>query len=355
MREGQAYTLSDLAERFALRLHARDGVKLAGESLVSGLATLQSAGPDQVSFFSSVAYRKCLHETRAAAVILKENAVEDSPVPCLITDNPYLVYAKLTALFDRTPKPLAGIDPSAVIHPSADISPSASIGPLCVIGADVVIEDDVILKDSCSVGEGSSIGAGSYLHSRVTIYHGVTVGSETIIHSGAVIGCDGFGFAPDVVKRDGQDVLCGWRKIYQLGGVVIGKHVEIGANTSIDRGALDDTVIGDGVIIDNLVQIAHNVKIGDHTAIAACSGIAGSTEIGKNCTIAGAVGIVGHLKIADRVHITAKSLVTGSITESGSYSSGTALSPTSSWRRNAVRFSQLDSLFQRVRNLESEK
>ncbi|HQQ63781.1 MAG TPA: UDP-3-O-(3-hydroxymyristoyl)glucosamine N-acyltransferase [Pseudomonadales bacterium] len=355
MRERQTYTLSDLAERFALRLHASGDVKAAGESVVSGLATLQSAGRDQVSFFSSVTYRKHLLETQAAAVVLKENAAEDCPVPCLIADNPYLVYARLTALFDRTPRTTVGVHPSAVVHPSAHVSPTASIGPLCVIEANAVIGDEVVLKDSCSVGEGSVIGAGSYLYSRVTIYHGVSVGAGAIIHSGAVIGSDGFGFAPELTHSADGDVMCGWRKIHQLGGVVIGKHVEIGANTTIDRGALDDTIIGDGVIIDNLVQIAHNVKIGNNTAIAACTGIAGSTEIGHNCTIAGAVGIVGHLKIADRVHITAKSLVTGSITEPGSYSSGTALSPTSSWRRNAVRFSQLDSLFQRVRVLESDK
>jgi UDP-3-O-[3-hydroxymyristoyl] glucosamine N-acyltransferase len=188
------------------------------------------------------------------------------------------------------------------------------------------------------------------LHSRVTLYHDVVIGDQVVIHSGTVIGADGFGFAPDFAGEGG-----GWCKIHQLGGVVIGNRVEIGANTCIDRGALDDTVIEDGVIIDNLVQIAHNVKIGRNTAIAACTGIAGSTEIGQHCTIAGAVGIVGHLKIADRVHITAKSLVTGSIREAGSYSSGTALAPTAAWRRNAVRFSQLDSIFQRVRALEGNQ
>ena len=344
------YTLADIAERFSLRLSGRSGIAVSGDVDVDGLATLSSACASQLSFFTNIAYREQLQKTSAAAVILKENAVEDCPVPCLVADNPYLAYAKISALFDMLPVPVSGIHPSVVIDPSACVAASAYIGPQCAIAANVLIGEGVVINAGCVIGEGSVIGARGYLHSRVTIYHGVTVGEDAVIHSGAVVGSDGFGFAPDFSAHGG-----GWCKIYQLGGVVIGKRVEIGANTCIDRGALDDTVIGDGVIIDNLVQIAHNVKIGNNTAIAACSGIAGSTEIGENCTIAGAVGIVGHIKIADRVHITAKSLVTGSINEAGSYSSGTALSPTVAWRRNAVRFSQLDSLFQRVRALESNR
>ncbi len=345
------YTLADIAERFSLRLAGRSGIAVSGDVQVSGLATLSSACASQLGFFTNIAYREQLQKTRAAAVILKESAVEDCPVSCLVADNPYLAYAKISALFDVLPVPISGIHPSAVVDPSANIAPSACIGPQCVVAANAFIGDSAVINAGCIIGEGSVIGARSYLHNRVTIYHGVMVGEEVVIHSGAVVGSDGFGFAPDF-SADGSG---GWCKIYQLGGVVIGNRVEIGANSCIDRGALDDTVIGDGVIIDNLVQIAHNVKIGNNTAIAACSGIAGSTEIGENCTIAGAVGIVGHIKIADRVHITAKSLVTGSINESGSYSSGTALSPTTAWRKNAVRFSQLDSLFQRVRTLESNR
>ncbi|HSC75348.1 MAG TPA: UDP-3-O-(3-hydroxymyristoyl)glucosamine N-acyltransferase [Pseudomonadales bacterium] len=345
----QCYTLTDIAERFSLRLQGRSGLLVDQDISISGLATLSSAGRSQLSFFSNVAYREQLQNTRAAAVILKENAIEDCPVPCLVTDNPYLAYAKISALFDTKPVSVPGIHPSAFVDPSASVAASASIGPQCVVSANALIGEDVVLNAGCVIGEASVIGAQGYLHSRVTVCHGVTVGDNVVIHSGAVIGSDGFGFAPDF------SVAGGWCKIHQLGGVVIGNRVEIGANTCIDRGALDDTVIGDGVIIDNLVQIAHNVKIGNNTAIAACSGIAGSTEIGQNCTISGAVGIVGHIKIADRVHITAKSLVTGSINEAGSYSSGTALSPTTAWRRNAVRFSQLEGLFQRVRTLESHR
>lgn len=344
------YTLAGIAERFSLCLTGRQGVAVDGQSPVTGMATLPNAGATELGFFTSAAYRKQLQETRAAAVILNSNVVEDCPVPCLVADNPYLVYARISALFDKTPRQLPGIHPSAVVHPSARIAASASIGPGCVISADTAIGEDTVLNASCTIGEGSCIGERGYLHSRVTVCHGVRIGNDAVIHSGAVIGSDGFGFAPDF-SEDGV----GWRKIHQLGGVVVGDRVEIGANTCIDRGALDDTVIGDGVIIDNLVQIAHNVKIGNNTAIAACTGIAGSTEIGQNCTIAGAVGIVGHIKITDRVHITAKSLVTGSINEPGSYSSGTALTPTTAWRRNAVRFSQLDSLFQRVRAMEGNR
>lgn len=244
-----------------------------------------------------------------------------------------------------------GVHATAVIDSSARVAPTASIGAHCVVAANAVIGEGVVLGAGCSVGRASVIGDRSVLHAHVAIYHGVTVGRDVVIHSGVVIGSDGFGFAPNFAT----DGVSGWQKIHQLGGVVIGDRVEIGANTCIDRGALDDTVIEEGVIIDNLVQIAHNVKIGKYTAIAACTGIAGSTEIGQHCTIAGAVGVVGHLRIADRVHITAKSLVTGSIHESGSYSSGTALTKTAAWRKSAVRFLQLESLFQRVRTLEKHQ
>lgn len=342
--------LSEIAERFSLRLVAREGVELRPDVPVAGLATLTAASDSTISFFSNLAYRKQLAETRAAAVILKESAVDDCPVPCLVTDNPYLAYARVSAVFDRAPQAEAGIHASAFVDPSARIAPTASVGPHCVVAAGVSIGDSAVIGAGTVIGEGCVVGERCFLYPRVTVYHGVIFGADVIVHSGAVIGADGFGFAPDFSPEGG-----GWCKIHQLGGVVIGNRVEIGANTCIDRGALDDTVIADGVIIDNLVQIAHNVRIGENTAIAACTGIAGSTEIGRHCTIAGAVGIVGHLKIADRVHITAKSLVTGSISEAGSYSSGTSLSPTTVWRKNAVRFSQLDSLFQRVRTLEGNR
>ena len=346
----QSYTLADIAERFSLRLSGGSEGDVS-QRLVHGVATLAAANSSQLSFFSNTAYRNQLQQTQAAAVILKAEASADCPVPCLVSENPYLDYARITSLFAAQGAVDVGVHATAVIDPSACIAPTASIGAHCVVAADAVIGEHVVLGAGCSVGSASVVGDRSFLHARVTIYHGVKIGTDAVIHSGAVIGADGFGFAPDFSK----DGTGGWQKIHQLGGVVIGDRVEIGANTCIDRGALDNTVIEDGVIIDNLVQIAHNVKIGKYTAIAACTGIAGSTEIGQHCTIAGAVGIVGHLRIADRVHITAKSLVTGSISEPGSYSSGTALTQTSAWRKSAVRFLQLESIFQRVRALENHK
>jgi UDP-3-O-[3-hydroxymyristoyl] glucosamine N-acyltransferase len=344
----QSYTLAEIAERFSLQLSGCSAGE-ASQCRVYGIATLVAADSRHISFFSKASYRGQLQQTRAAAVILKEDAAADCAVPCLISADPYLAYAQLSALFAEPRECAAGVHATAVVDVSARIALSASIGAHCVIAADAVIGEGVVLGAGCFVGRASVIAARSFLHPRVTIYHGVNIGTDAIIHSGAVIGADGFGFAPNFSADSAER---GWQKIHQLGGVVIGDRVEIGANTCIDRGALDDTIIDDGVIIDNLVQIAHNVKIGKYTAIAACTGIAGSTEIGQHCTIAGAVGIVGHLRIADRVHITAKSLVTGSINEPGSYSSGTALTKTAAWRKSAVRFLQLESLFQRVRVLE---
>lgn len=339
------YTLAELAQSLALRLHLPAGVPDVSAAPVRGLATLQRADGSCLSFFANTSYRKDLLSTQALGVILSEQSLADCPVAALVSDNPYLSWAHLTALFNRAPRPTTGsIHATAVIHPSAQIAATASIGAHCVIAAGVRIEDDVVISSACTVGEGSVIGARGFLHARVTLYHGVLIGSDVVIHSGAVIGADGFGFAPQ-----GN----GWCKVHQLGGVVIGNKVEIGANTCVDRGALDDTVICDGAIIDNLVQIAHNVCVGENTAIAACSGISGSSTLGANCTLAGNVGLVGHIHLADRVHITGKSMVTGSIKESGSYSSGTPLMPTASWRKNAVRFSQLTNLFRRVAALES--
>lgn len=345
MIAGQTYTLGELAARFAFRLHVAEAdVEKVASVIVAGFATLQHAQGNQLSFFANKAYRNQLRATQAAAVILSASEITDCPVPCLIADNPYLAYAKVSALFDQLTFPDPGVHPTAVVHPTATVSPTASIGPHVVIEHEAVIGDGVVIGAGCVVGSRTSLGARTFLHPRVVLYHGVTVGSDVVLHSGVVIGADGFGFAKD----NGQ-----WCKIHQLGGVIIGNYVEIGANTCIDRGAIDDTVISNSVIIDNHVQIAHNVSIGEGTAIAACSGIAGSTTVGAHCTIAGAVGIVGHLTIVDGVHITAKSLVTGSIMQSGSYSSGTAMQPTATWRKNAVRFLQLDTLFDRVRVLES--
>lgn len=331
-------SLAALAARFNLTLSADANP----DCVIDGLAPLPVASGSQLTFFTNPSYREQLKACRAGAVILRAEHAELSPVPCLISANPYASFAQVSALFDDTPTLAAGIHPTAVIAPTAKIAASAAIGPHAVIGDYVEIGERCQINSGVHIAAFSVLGDDCDLRANVVIGHRVCLGKRVRIHAGSSIGADGFGFAPDFQAENP-----GWRKIHQLGGVVIGDDVEIGANTCIDRGALGDTEIGRGVIIDNLVQIAHNVKIGEFTAIAACTGIAGSTEIGAYCTIAGAVGIVGHIKIADRVHITAKSLVTGSILEAGSYSSGTALMPTKAWRKSAVRFTQLDKLFRR--------
>ena len=316
-----------------------------GQCEVVGINTLQQAQAGELSFLANPAYQRFLSSTKAAAVILKPNQASLYSGNKLLTDNPYLAYAKLSKLFDPAPTPVAGVHPSAVVDGSAKIGEGASIGANASISAGVVIGANTHIGAGCHVGENTVIGESSRLYANVTLYHGVSLGNQVTLHSGAVIGGDGFGFAP---SPDG------WIKIHQIGGVVIGDRVEIGAGTTIDRGALDDTVIGNGVIIDNKVQIAHNVKIGENTAIAGCTGIAGSTTIGRNCTIAGAASIIGHLHIADGVHISVDTLVNKSITEPGSYSSGTVAAPTKLWRKNAVRFGQLDKMATRLSALEKQ-
>ncbi|TNF33497.1 MAG: UDP-3-O-(3-hydroxymyristoyl)glucosamine N-acyltransferase [Gammaproteobacteria bacterium] len=323
------------------------GAECAGDAacVITGIHTLQQAGPSEIAFLANGAYRRHLKETRAAAVILAAGFADECPVPCLVVANPYLAYARLSQLFSTMPVAKAGIHPSAVIAPTARVAATAAIGPRCVIGEHAVIGERTVLQPGVVIGDRSRVGAGCLLHANVTLYHDVQLGDRVTVHGSAVIGSDGFGFASSPE---------GWVKIAQNGGVRIGSDVEIGAGTTIDRGALDDTVLEDGVIVDNQVQIAHNVRIGQGTAIAGCTAIAGSTRIGKGCTIAGGVGITGHLTIADNVHITAMSLISKSIDEPGAYSSGTAMAPTQEWRKNAVRFLQLDQLFRRVSALEKK-
>ena len=337
MAQQAAYSLAELAERL--------GVGFAGDAAtrLHGLATLKGAGPGQLSFFHNSRYFQALLGTRASAVILRPDYLDKCPTNALLSERPYITFAQATRLFEQRHSAPVGIHPSAVIDPSAEIDPSASISPHVVVGARARIGANVSIGPHCSIGDDSVIGAGSLLNANVTLYHGVTVGERAVIHAGVVIGSDGFGFA-----FDGERHL----KIAQLGGVRIGDDVEIGSGTCIDRGALEDTEIGDGVKIDNLVQIAHNVKVGAHTVICGCSAIAGSSRIGKNCIIAGGVGIINHLTIADGVTVTAMSLVSQSIGEKGVYSSGTGLADTLTWRRNMVRFGQLDEMSKRLRKLE---
>ena len=335
----QSYRLGEIAEAL--------GAELRGdpETRVSGLATLQAAGPDQLSFLANPAYAKHLADTRAAAVILSPAAAGDNPTNVLLLNNPYLGYARLSHWFDPVPVAPPGIHPAAVVDPSATIATNAYIGPTAVIEADAVIGDRVAIGAGSVIGARTTIGAGSIIRPRVTLAHDVVVGQRCHILSGAVIGSDGFGFA----NENGQ-----WHRIAQLGRVVLGDDVEVGANTTIDRGALDDTVIGNGVKLDNLIQIAHNVRIGDHSAMAAMVGISGSTKIGSHCVFGGASGVAGHLEIANQVHLTGMTLVTGDIREPGVYSSGTSADTNRRWRKNAVRFRQLDTLARRVKELEKK-
>lgn len=337
-------TLGEVANR--LDLECRGDPR----RVLSGLATLGAANASQISFLANAKYRKFLQETRAGAVVVAPELADTCPVDCLVAADPYLAYARISQLFDNAPLVPVGIHASAVVAASARIDSSVAIGPLCVIGENAQIGADVVIGAGSIVGANCVIGAHTTLHPRATVLHGVSIGRGCAIHSGAVIGGDGFGFAPIMAgERRGE-----WERIAQLGSVRIGRNVSIGTNTAVDRGAIEDTVIADNVIIDNLVQIAHNVQVGEGTAIAGCVGIAGSTVIGAHCMIGGGVGISGHLTIADGVQVQGGARVIGSIDKAGSYNSGTGAQEVHEWRRNAVRFSQLDELFKRVHELEKQ-
>lgn len=337
MSKKTVYTLGELAELLE--------VELRGDSslCVDGLATLKSAVPGKLSFLSNPRYVSQLASCKASAVIIDPELASACQTAQFVSSSPYVTYARASQLFLKDESADPGIHPSANVHPSV------------VLGKNVTVGSHVVVEANAEIGDGSVIGAGSYIgarsrigkHSRlfpnVTVYHDVRIGDRAVVHSSVVVGADGFGFA-----FDGRQSI----KIAQLGGVQIGDDVEIGAGSTIDRGALDDTVIGNGVKIDNQVQIAHNCVIGEHTIICGCSAIAGSTTIGRYCTIGGAVGIIGHLQIADKVMISAMSLVSQSIAESGIYSSGTGLLESKEWKRNIVRFRQLDDMAKRLRELE---
>ncbi|WP_249582529.1 UDP-3-O-(3-hydroxymyristoyl)glucosamine N-acyltransferase [Pseudomonas viridiflava] len=310
---------------------------------INGLATLQEAGPDQISFLANPQYRKFLTDTQAAAVLLKPADADSFAGNALLVPDPYLAYARISHLFDPKPKAAAGIHPTAVIADDAVVDPAASIGAFAIVESGARIAAQVTVGAQCFIGARCEIGEGGWLAPRVTLYHDVRIGKRVVIQSGAVLGGEGFGFANE------KGV---WQKIAQIGGVSIGDDVEIGVNTAIDRGALADTRIGNGVKLDNQIQIAHNVQIGDHTAMAACVGISGSTKIGKHCMLAGGVGLVGHIEICDGVFITGMTMVTHSITEPGSYSSGTAMQPAAEWRKSAARLRKIDDMARRLQKLE---
>ncbi len=331
-------TLQQLARHTGGRVVGDDSI------IIERVATLENAEPGDISFLTNSTYRRFLAGTRASAVILRSVDLEHCPVNALVVENPHAGYAKVASLLYPAATSKIGIHPAAVIDQSAGLADDVSIGPNCYIGPGVKLGKGVALGPGCVIEADVEIGDQSRLLANVTICHGSIIGKQALIHPGVVVGSDGFGQAYD----NGV-----WLKIPQVGRVVIGDDVEIGANTTIDRGAIEDTVVGDNVKLDNQIQIAHNVHIGSHTVISGCTAVAGSTHIGRNCAIGGAVGIVGHLEITDNVQITAMSLVSHSIREPGVYSSGTPLEPNRQWHKNAVRFKQLNEMAKRIKELES--
>lgn len=334
------FTLQELAEALSARLVGDPALR------ITGIGSLEHAGPGQLSHLSSPAYRHQLAGCRASAVILAEDDLALWPGAALVTDDPYLAFARASQRFARVPALAEGVHATADVHADAIVSASACVGPGVSVGAGTRVGDHVRLYANAVVGEHCRIGAGSVLMPNVVLYSDVKLGERCLVHSGAVIGADGFGFTPGA---DGH-----LEAIAQLGGVTIGDDVSIGACTSIDRGALDDTVIEDGVKIDNQVQIGHNCRIGAHTVICGCVGIVGSTRIGRHCVLAGGVGIGGDrpIELSDRVVVSGMTHVSTSITEPGIYSGGVLHSRNLQWKRNALRFGRLDELNRRVAALE---
>lgn len=337
MAEGVEHTLGALAREVGGRL------KGDPERRVTWVATLGNAGPGDISFLHNPRYRRQLADTRAAAVLLTEADAADCPVAAIVVDDPYLAYARVAARLAPQRRHPGGVHPSAVVDARAEVHETAWVGPQCVVEAGARIGPGCQLGPACVVGRDVVLGADTVLLARVTLCAGTQLGARVRIQPGAVIGSDGFGYA----NTDGR-----WVPVPQLGRVRVGDDVQIGANTTVDRGAIDDTVIEEGAIIDNLVQIAHNVSVGAHTALAGCVGIAGSTRIGRRCAIGGGVGISGHLDIADGVVVTGGSVVLQSISEPGVYSSGVPLERNASWHRNYTRFKRLDEFAKRLGALE---
>lgn len=327
------------------------GAELRGDAdlEIRGVATLLNATNEQVAFLANPKYRSQLAATQAAAVILDPATAGDWSGAALIAQNPYLAYARVAGAFVRREPIPPGVHATATVASDARIAGSARIGPGAVIGPGVEIGDDVEIGANCVIAEKCRVGAMTRLAANVTLYDQVVIGSRCLLHSGVVIGADGFGHAP--VGPVGES---SWEKVPQLGAVRIGDDVEIGANTTIDRGALDDTIIETGVRLDNLIQVAHNVHIGAHTAIAGTTAIAGSTRIGSHCMIAGGVGIAGHLEIASGVTILARTLVTHSIREEGVYAGSHPMEEVHAWRKNNARLRRLDELARRVAALEKQ-
>jgi UDP-3-O-[3-hydroxymyristoyl] glucosamine N-acyltransferase len=332
------FSAADLADRLGLALHGDPG------AVVSGVATLARAGAGDLGFLANPRYRSQLAATRAGIVVMREADAQGYAGTALLAGDPYAAFARAAALFEAR-EPLApGTHASAVVDPTARVDAGAHVGAFASIGARSVVEAGACVGPGCVVGEDCSVGAGSELVARVVLVRRVRLGRRVLVHPGAVLGADGFGIALEQPAWGEPH----WLKVPQLGGVVVGDDCEIGANTTIDRGALDDTVLEEDVRLDNQIQVGHNVRIGAHTAMAGCSAIAGSARIGRYCLIGGGAGVLGHLELCDRVVVTAMSLVTHSIREPGEYSSGTPLMDNRGWRKAAARFRQLDALARRL-------
>ena len=333
------YTLAELAGRCGGEVRGDGSIRLLT------VATIQNAAVGSIAFLANPHYKRFLPETRASALILSAEDAKDTPLPALLTQNPYLVYARVAALLVPEPPVKGGIDPGAHVSPPARVSADSWVAPGAVLEAGVKIGPRVFIGPNCTVRHDSVIGADSRLVANVYLGPRSQVGQRVILHPGAMIGGDGFGNA-----KDGER----WVKVPQLGTVVIGDDVEIGCNTSVDRGALEDTVIEEGVRLDNLIQVGHGSRIGAHTAIAGGVIIAGSADIGKRCMIAGGAGINGHMEICDDVVIIAMTMVTRAINKPGVYGGGMPMDTVENWRKNAARFRQLDSMARRIAELEKK-
>ncbi|WP_067706532.1 MULTISPECIES: UDP-3-O-(3-hydroxymyristoyl)glucosamine N-acyltransferase [unclassified Erwinia] len=329
--------LADLAQQLDADLHGD------GDLVISGIASMQSAQTGQITFLSNSRYREQLAACQASAVVLTETDLDFFNGAALVVKDPYLTYARMAQILDTTPQPAQDIAPSAVIDASAQLGNNVSVGANAVIESGVVLGEGAVIGPGCFIGKNTRIGAGSRLWANVSVYHDVQIGERCLIQSGTVIGADGFGYANDRGN---------WVKIPQLGTVIIGDRVEIGACTTIDRGALDNTQIGNGVIIDNQCQIAHNVMIGDNTAVAGGVIMAGSLKIGRYCMIGGASVINGHMEICDKVTVTGMGMVMRPITQPGVYSSGIPLQPNKTWRKTAALVMNIDEISKRLKSIE---
>lgn len=331
------YTLDDFARRFGARVEGDGG------QIVKRVASLETAGHEDISFFASACHHAALSATKAAAIILCEKDVAAFAGNRLVAADPPSCFAKIAELLNPPIPITPGIHPTAVVDPAAEVSPAARIGPNSVVEAGVVVSEGVDIGPNCNLMEGAVVGANSRFVAGVTVYPRSVIGRRCLLHSGAVIGADGFG----LVREGGK-----WNRFPQLGRVLIKDDVEVGANTCVDRGALDDTVIGNGVKLDNHIQIGHNVTIGDDTVMAGCVGVAGSVRIGKRCMFGGRVSILDHLEIADDVTVLATSVVTRSLIRPGVYSSVLSVQTRDRWRRNVARLHRLDELFDRVKRID---